>query len=752
MERFYAHTPVDGGPWHDLVEHLERTAERARENAEKFGAGELTRLAGLWHDLGKFNPEFQEYLRRCERATRTGGAPPARGVPHAVYGAMLASGSASALRSPVLELLAPVISGHHAGLREPAAVRSAVLDPERREVYERSLEAAASRLNEVTFRGDPASLLPEPPEDPLQAELLLRMVFSALVDADFLDTEAHFDPERAGHRGTATTPADLWERFEEDQRALMASDPGRLVNQVRAEVYEACLDAADLPQGVFRLSVPTGGGKTRSGLAFALRHARKHDLDRVIFAVPYTSIIEQTADEYRKVLGEEAVLEHHSAVRQDAREAFGEPGENERLDGSRARARLATQNWDATVIVTTTVQLFESLFANRTSRCRKLHNLAKSVIVLDEVQTLPLKLLGPIVSVLDELVRRYRVTVVLCTATQPALDRQSRYLEGFGSETVRDIVPRDRAEEHFRKLRRVDYEAPAEMWAWNEAARRLLEAAPDWRAMIVLNTRRDALAMLDALETATPDGEGPTLLHLSTLLCGAHRRRVLAEVRRRLREDIPCLLVSTQVVEAGVDLDFPVVFRALGPLDRIVQAAGRCNREGRLPGRGRVVVFQPEEGRVPRGEYASAVAETRSLLASEDLELLHDPDIFRRYFTRMYQNVDTDAEGIQPLREKLNYPEVAARFRLISEETVPVIVEYDKEARRLVERIRRNGVLRPGDHKRLQPYAVGLFEHELKENGWMTKEIAEGVRLWSGDYDPVRGISAMKDDPSGLIW
>lgn len=301
-----------------------------------------------------------------------------------------------------------------------------------------------------------------------------------------------------------------------------------------------------------------GGGPTAAGCVSPERADRRwqdperarlrppargeHGLDRVVFAVPYTSIIEQTAGEYRGILGEEVVLEHHSAVRQESGDGPEDPGEAERLDEVRARSRLATQNWDAPVVVTTTVQLFESLFANRTSRCRKLHNLTKSVIVLDEVQTLPLKLLGPIVSVLDELVRRYQVTVVLCTATQPALEEQSRYLQGFGPDAVRDIVPRDRAEEHFRELRRVEYEAPSEKWTWDEAARKLLEAVPDRQAMVVLNTRRDALAMLDALESAIPDGEGSALLHLSTLLCGAHRRRVIAEVRRRLAGTSPACL------------------------------------------------------------------------------------------------------------------------------------------------------------------------------------------------------------------
>lgn len=281
----------------------------------------------------------------------------------------------------------------------------------------------------------------------------------------------------------------------------------------------------------------------------------------------------------------------------------------------------------------------------------------------------------------------------------------------------------------------------------------MIDAATEGRALVVLNSRRDALAVLDAL-----GDDRPVVFHLSTLLCGAHRRVVLAEVQRRLRAGEPCLLVSTQVVEAGVDLDFPIVFRALGPLDRIVQAAGRCNREGRMDDLGRVVVFRPREGRVPPGEYASAVAETELVLRREGLDL-HDPDIHREYFSRMYRVVSTDALEIQRLRGSLDYPEVAERLRLIPEDTVPVVVPYEEgeprkeaERKRLLSRIRGAGFLRPGDQRRLQPYVVGLRNGELERVAWMTEEIAEGVRLWTGEYDPLRGVSAMRFDPADLVW
>lgn len=734
---YHAHTPVEGGGWHDLLSHLRQTADLARDNGEKFGAGEVARLAGLWHDIGKFNPEFQRYLRDCEKAKREGDFAPAKGVPHAIYGAMLAADS--------LQALASIIYGHHAGLPNQPKLRDAVQRTEVREKYGNILSVAREEIEGLNFGGDVRDLFVEPPQDELQMETFQRMVFSALVDADFIDTETHFDAEAAELRGSEIGPTQLWEVFQRDQEAFIASSGDRtIVNEVREEVYEFCLEAGERPQGVYRLGVPTGGGKTRSGLAFALRHAVEHGLDHVIFAVPYTSIIEQTAGVYRGIfdeLGTGAVLEHHSAVRRVEREG------EERQDESWTRARLAAQNWDAPLVVTTTVQLFESLFANRTSRCRKLHNLCRSVIVLDEVQTLPVGLLAPTVSVLRELVRRYGVTVVLCTATQPALDERSKYLEGF--ETVNDIVPPERAAEHFRTLRRVEYETPSEPWSWEEVAYRLLDASPEKRAMVVLNTRKDALALLEKLE-------GEPVLHLSTLLCGAHRRVVLEEVRRRLEAGEPCLLVATQVVEAGVDLDFPVVFRALGPLDRIVQAAGRCNREGKMDGPGRVVVFEPEEGKAPRGEYASALGEARSILARLDIDL-HDPEIFREYFRLLYQDVPTDQEGIQKLRREFDYPEVARLYRLISDTSVPVIVRYprDEEKRKpledLLRRIRHTGIW-SGDHRRLQPYVVSMFEREFEKRREYTEEISEGVFVWNGDYDELRGIEDVSLDPADLYF
>jgi CRISPR-associated endonuclease/helicase Cas3 len=474
-------------------------------------------------------------------------------------------------------------------------------------------------------------------------------------------------------------------------------------------------------------------------MAFALKHALIHGLDRVVVAIPYTSIIEQTADVYRSIFGADVVVEHHSAVA--SREESADP-----ISLNDVWSRLAAENWDASVIVTTTVQLFESLFNRKTTACRKLHNVARSVIILDEVQTLPVGLLEPILDSMRQLVAHYGVSVVLCTATQPALD-DSPYLKGLPN--VREIVPVPGR--FFMELGgRVRYELPplGETWTWARVAEEMGNAP---QALAVVNTKRDALALLDALQD-------PEALHLSTLLCGAHRREVLNEVKRRLVQELPCWLVSTQVVEAGVDLDFPLVLRATGPLDRIVQAAGRCNREGKLSV-GRVVVFEPTEGKLPPGVYKSATATSRTLLARSSFDF-NNPAIYREYFLSLYQVVETDAKGIQALRKSLNYPEVAERFRMIDDDTAPVVVRYRgrdgtaDEVDRLLSYVQHQDSKLPRWLLRqLQPYLVNVRTRLIDgyQRDGLLHELAPGLWEWLGRYDKVRGLTVANRDPEELV-
>jgi CRISPR-associated endonuclease/helicase Cas3 len=476
---------------------------------------------------------------------------------------------------------------------------------------------------------EPTAMLPIPPQvdtDRLAAEVFLRMLFSALVDADFLDTEAHFQEAGQEVRQAARIGLEeLWRRLEQSQQWLMAGCSGP-VAQARREIYDYCLAAAGSPPGLFRLTVPTGGGKTRSGMAFALRHALLHGMQRIIVAVPFISITEQTAEVYREIFeaGDDqtpVVLEHHSAFLLQEEDEFS----------PRAQwTRLAAENWDAPIIVTTTVQLFESLFGNSPSTTRKLHRLARSVIILDEAQALPPHLLTPILDVLGRLCTDYGSSVVFSTATQPAFET----IQAFAGIAATEIVPQP--ERYFAALKRVRYEWYTERaLSWDEVAA-LIKDEP--QVLVVLNTKADALALLDAL------GD-PAALHLSTLLCGAHRRHVIREVKRRLVAGEPCRLVSTQVIEAGVDLDFPLVLRALGPLDSVIQAAGRCNREGKLPC-GRVIVFRPQDGGLPPGAYKAAAGITARIQAEGHADP-DDPAFARRYFRLLYETIDTDREEIQ---------------------------------------------------------------------------------------------------------
>jgi CRISPR-associated endonuclease/helicase Cas3 len=467
-------------------------------------------------------------------------------------------------------------------------------------------------------------------------------------------------------------------------------------------------------------------------MGFALRHSLRHGLDRVIVAIPYTSIIEQTADVYRQIFGD-GILEHHSAVA--SRDEASDP-----VLAKDLWARLASENWDAPIVVTTTVQLFESLFANRPSHCRKLHNAARSVLVLDEVQTLPAQLLTPILNVLQELADNYRVTVVLCTATQPVLT-DGPYVRGL--RTIREIVPNP--SRYFSALKRVHYEYSTanERWTWGRVAGEMRTAS---QSLAVVNTKRDAFGLLDALND-------PSALHLSTQMCGVHRLETLREVRRRLDAGETCRLVSTQVVEAGVDLDFPLVLRAIGPLDRIVQTAGRCNREGKLE-LGRVVIFDPAGGSSPPGIYRSGTDTAASLLSTGcDL---HDPYTYQTYFQRLFQVADLDSKHIQASRQMLDFPEVARKFKMIEDDSAPAVVRpegHTREVERLLALIRRQGETPRWVFRRLQPFLVSLrsrLVQAYRQKG-LLQEVAPGLWEWLGGYDPVRGVVETARDPEELV-
>lgn len=735
-EMLYAHTPTKESPneWHLLQDHLRTTAKLASEFASDFSSKKSAYVLGLFHDLGKVTPAFQGYLQACSRHEHHDR------VPHSICGAAFLWRCLLSISTQDIDL-ALCCDGHHGGLNDSSKVITdgGVLsqwwnDGRNVEVKRLMLELLSSLRNQT-----PESL----PLESLRKELRLRMLFSALVDADFLDTEKHFEKSKSSQRGHTTRPADLWSVFRSNQLAMMWKNRQGKVNEIRKSVYFSCVELAKQPPGVFRLTVPTGGGKTRSGLAFALAHAvanKAHGFRRVIVALPYTSIIDQNARVYREIFGEHFVLEHHSQVEVEE--------EDDNQSEAYLRQRLASENWDYPLIVTTTVQLFESLFANRPSKCRKLHNIARSIIILDEVQTLPPELLIPTMDVLRGLVDEYHVTLVLSTATQPALD-QTLYLKAFDGLTITEIVPD--FESHFQSLKRVEYQAVRKYESLGDLADEIAKPEKS-QALVILNTRKHALELhQELLNRNVKDG----LYHLSTLLCGAHRKRLLREINERLSnsKDKPVRLISTQVVEAGVDLDFPAVYRVMGPLDRIVQAAGRCNREGKRE-TGNVIVFDFPDNASPPGAYKLGLEDAQILLQRNQPDRLHDPSIYTEYFQMLFRDVNLDREEIQPYRRDLNYPEVARRYKLI-EDTIPVVIlSYDKNEgeRRLTEHL---NIPTRESWRKLMPYIVNLSYRDLHKDDFKEciESVTSGLYKWIGGYDDKthRGITDIIHDPADLI-
>jgi CRISPR-associated endonuclease/helicase Cas3 len=710
-EEYWAHNR--GGLPHQLDDHLTEVARRAAQHAGHFGAA-WAHLAGLWHDLGKYRPGFQTYIRLDPDAHIEGKLPARSDKSHAAAGALHAIAT---LRQHfgrqgeiAARLLAYVIAGHHAGLADWVTGLGTRLlgtgaTASGREYDEalRACEAAAPHLLSLPRDFDLGPALLATPgvrgNNPLAWSLWVRMLFSALVDADFLDTEAFMNAGRADARDAFAPLAQYRERLDDHLARLaqcVAAD-GRGADPVmhqRADVLRRCREQAQRPPGVFSLEVPTGGGKTLSSLAFALEHAVQHGKRRVVYAIPYTSIIEQTADVFSSIFGRDAVVEHHSQA--DAPKDAADDAQDT------AATRLACENWAAPLVVTTNVQLFESLFAARTSRCRKLHNLAGSVIVLDEAQLLPPEFLQPILDTLRLLVDHYGVTLLLCTATQPVLTDAPRFdpLRSLRGLAVPQAIVEQR-DALFDALDRVAIDWPADLQQPVELPALAERIAGEDGALAVVNTRRDAAELLAALDAAT----GERALHLSAAMCGQHRADTIAEVRARLAArragtDTRALrVVSTQLVEAGVDIDFPVVYRALAGLDSIAQAAGRCNREGLLPGKGRVEVFVRDIPK-PLSALRAGVQATRSTLGQERPAALQ-PAHFEAYFRHYYDGfASRDARGIVDLlrcddRFAMSFRTAADKFRLIDDkEQVSLIVPYQspnpdaRDIAPLIERLR----------------------------------------------------------------
>ncbi|RVW02206.1 CRISPR-associated helicase Cas3' [Rhodococcus xishaensis] len=719
-----------------MADHLHGTAELAARFAKPFGGEAIAHRLGLFHDAGKASCAWQAGLLRAEAA---GGRV---GIDHKLLGAQL--GIDCGLRPFAL-----AIDGHHGGLSAWRDLRGRLdgLDPASRERNREAEHLLRSVLPEL-FSAGPVEIPDAWRADELVAEMALRLLFSTLCDADFLDTAAHFAAAPVAVRPDADFAA-LSVLFEHERKKLLEHRPAAAIDSVREEVYRECIAAAADRPGIYRLAAPTGAGKTLASAGFALHHAATHGAGRVIVAVPFLTITEQNAAVYRSLLdvaGAEIVLEHHSGVD---------------LDSGQRWQRLAAENWDAPFVVTTTVRLFEALFGRKPAAMRRVHRLAGAVIILDEVQALPHRLLVPILDALRTLVEHFGTTVLLTSATQPDF----WHLSPFRDLPAVDIIPKPA--KLVAQLRRVVFD-----WRIDPSPTLTQvadEAAECGQALVVVNTTADAATVFNRWRETVSSA---AVWQLSTRMCPDHRRRVLAAVHASLGAGEPTLLVSTQLIEAGVDVDFPVVYRTLAPADSLLQAAGRANREGNLGRPGRVVIVDPQDAGMPP-PYNTLVNLTRTHFGPGRADP-DDLDALRNYYRSVYGSLNLEGRGhlgqqIQFHRRGFDFPAVTdgprdpitqipdrtQAFRMIEDDSIAVVTPQavaDPTTRENIDRLMQ--ALREGTRperswlRQLQPYVTTVHRSVLRQPGviaLLRPVIGEpggrgGLAEWVGSYDPDVGI------------
>jgi CRISPR-associated endonuclease/helicase Cas3 len=688
---YYAHSRegYDKSKWQRLINHLNRTGDLAFELGSDAGISELARIAGQIHDIGKYSQAFQHRLEGSKQH-----------VDHATAGAReIARLFQTEPQRTFAELLSYCIAGHHSGLpdygdtsdREGDTTLLARREKKRLEDY----SAYKTEFDTSGLNFQPRLIKPIKGHHNFSVSFLTRMIFSTLVDADWLETETYMNSGRKP-RGEYESIEVLSRRFNEFSRRF--DRPENAINQKRTETLKACVEKSGKEQGIFTLTVPTGGGKTLASMAFALNHAAIHGLKRIIYVIPFTSIIEQNAAVFKDCLGEANVLEHHSNFDWERRK---QESHDDETNTATEKLKLASENWDIPIIVTTNVQFFESLFANRKSRCRKLHNIAKSVIIFDEAQMLPREYMKPCMLAVQELVQNYSASAIFCTATQPLLKQFMPDMPEFielapDPQALFDFYKRVQVK-NTGKLR--DVELLEQMNAHSQV-------------LCIVNTRKHAKGLFDGL---LEDGR----FHLSTLMCPVHRKQTLITIRDRLKNGETCRVVSTQVMEAGIDVDFPVGFRALAGLDSIIQAAGRVNREGKRSG-GEIFVFEPISEFVKR--TPTYIKQTADVARSILRDYGDDPtsmDAISAYFHMLITLQDKhifDAREILACFEKsagFDFRTAAEKFKIIEDNTVAVIIPYNDEATKWVEELRYTSY--PAlTLRKLQGYTVNIYEQEFQ--------------------------------------
>lgn len=725
MTEYIAHSENCRNEKHSLSKHLHQTAKFAESFACQENYKQIFKIAGLLHDLGKYQPEFQNYLV-------SGGR---RGsVPHAAWGA----GYARICK--ILEA-SIAIDGHHKGLPDNSLWKQRDTEPFiRGEItgFDSVVKTfiADTGVNEADIKK------PEPLVfvDKTQREIFIRYLFSALTDSDWLSTEEHFEQDTFKMRIGHTLPVDIMISKLEEEFSKKPYE-GK-INQLRNGARNQALQKANMPCGFYSLALPTGMGKTLTSMAWALHHAKKNSLKRIIIVLPYINIIDQTAHVMKTIFGEEWVLEHHSGYNEGER---NDRDEAESCSPVKKRKRLACENWDYPIIVTTTVQFFESLFSNRPSQCRKVHNIAESVVIFDEVQTIPKEVILPTLRMLEDVQSVMKTSFLFCTATQPAFEKRP----GFdGIENIRLLI--DDPSELYEKTMRVDYRLLNDLNPVDYTG--LLEAVTqaDVATLVICNTKKAALEFYNC--TKEP-GIWEERYHLSTSMCPSHRKGVIKNIRYALDAKKKIVVVSTQLIEAGVDFDFPVVFRAMAPLEAVIQSAGRCNREGKLGELGgKVFLFKLSDGGMPDKTYSACAGHAEELI-KRDISKLHCHKTFNEYYAQVIRlYVDPDKHHINEARREFNFEIVNDSYRIIENATKGLYVyHYSDESRQLLDSVKHKDFLSRDDYRKMQAYTVQVYEHFIFQNRQTCITMDQGFMVWYGNYDPQTGTSVAPIEADKLV-
>jgi CRISPR-associated endonuclease/helicase Cas3 len=725
----------DKSDWQLLSDHLLSVAELAAKMASSFRLEKAAFLAGLFHDLGKYTVAFQNRLAGADIR-----------IDHSTAGAKLLLGDfATGWDKSIAELVAYCIAGHHAGLPDRNTPAPSCLDVRLEKDTEPLDEIWKTELKAETSDLVPAFISRINKQDPavaaFQFSVMTRMLFSCLVDADFKDTEAYY------HGLAGLEPDRSWPALQDILPQLMAAFEAHMdgkgnsdteLNHLRGRILAHVRSKASEKPGLFTLTVPTGGGKTLASLGFALDHAKAHGHSRIIYAIPFTSIIDQTAAIFRGVLGEETVLEHHSAIDQEKLDPQDREG--------KSKLRLAMEDWAAPVVVTTNVQLFQSLFAAKTSRARKVHNIANSVVILDEAQTVPRHLLLACMRMLDELALNYGCSIVLCTATQPALDK--RKLAGGLPLEDRELAPDPQGLSDALWRTRVVQAGPMS----NDDLVTALRG--EAQALVIVNSRNHALELFRQAQSAGLDG----LVHLTTRQYAAHRQDILKDVRERLKAGRPCRLIATSLIEAGVDVDFPKAWRAEAGLDQIIQAAGRVNREGKRPVDESIVTVFPAPDYPPPSEIKGLIGDMERMRAKgidlQSLEAIED------YFGEVYWRVGKEGLDRERILDDFHlgrggtdfaFRSVAEKFRMIESGMEPVIIVGDAVAQKSVDELGIEAIPSGRIARQLQSYIVQVppqARELLRRNGHVVFVRAD----LRGNQFAVLKNGSLYDREVGLLW